>query len=58
MVVCVCLLLDTFYQCPEMSVFMDSCNSSILGDENVLVGFCLCVVVKVGTSVINGLFCM
>jgi hypothetical protein len=40
---CVCLLLDTFYQCPEMSVvcvmsvFMASCNRSTLGDEHGLV---------------------
>jgi hypothetical protein len=37
---CVCLLLDTFYHCPEMSVvcvmsvFMASCNRSTVGDEN------------------------
>jgi hypothetical protein len=45
MVVCVCLLLDTFYQCPEMSVvcvmsvFTDSCNRSTLGDGSGLVWF-------------------
>jgi hypothetical protein len=38
--VCVCLLLDTQYKCPEMSVvfvrsvFMASCNSSTFGNEN------------------------
>ena len=40
--VCVCLLLDTFYQCSEMSVFfatsvfIDNSNSCTVGKENVL----------------------
>jgi hypothetical protein len=38
--VCVCLLLDKLYRCPDMSVvcvmsvFMVSCNRSTVGDEN------------------------
>jgi hypothetical protein len=38
--ICVCLLLDTFYHCPEMavvfvtSVFMVSCNSSAVWIED------------------------
>jgi len=41
--VCVCLLLDTFYQCPAMSVvsvmsvFLATSNVSTFGNENVLV---------------------
>ena len=40
--VCVCLLLDTFYQCPEMSiflvtsVFLTNSNSCTVGNENVV----------------------
>ena len=39
--VCVCLLLDTIYQCSEMSffltsLFLDNSNSSTVGNENVL----------------------
>jgi len=40
---CVCMLLDTFHQCLEMSiffvtsVFLDNSNSSTVGNENVLV---------------------
>src|SRR5215510_6429217 len=43
--VCVCLLLDTFYRCPEMSVvfvmsvFNISCNSSTVWNGNGWVGF-------------------
>jgi hypothetical protein len=42
--VCVCLLLDKFYHCPEMSVvfvtvFMVSCNSSTICKEIGWVGF-------------------
>ena len=39
---CVCLLLDTFYQCSEMSiffvtsVFLDSSNSCTVVNENIL----------------------
>ena len=38
--VCVCLLLDTFFQCPAMSVvlltsvFLANSNSSTFGNEN------------------------
>ena len=40
--VCVCLLLDTFYHCPEMSdsfvtsIFLTNSNSCTVGNENVL----------------------
>jgi len=40
--VCVCLLLDTFYHCPEMSIFvvtsifLTKSNSCTVGNENVL----------------------
>ena len=49
--VCVCLLLDTFFQCPAMSVvfltsvFLATSNSSTFGNENgcffLLVGGCV-----------------
>jgi len=41
--VCVCLLLDTYYHCPVMSlvfvtsIFVANWNSSTVGNENVLV---------------------
>jgi hypothetical protein len=53
--ICVCLLLDTFYHCTEMpvvfvmSVFMVSCNSSTVWNENGWVGFLF--LVGVGGSV-------
>jgi len=34
--VCICLLLDTFYQCPEMSVVF--VTSTVLANWNVLDG--------------------
>jgi hypothetical protein len=43
--VCVCLLLDPFYLCPEMTVvfvmsaFMANSNSSTFGNEKVLLSF-------------------
>jgi hypothetical protein len=43
--VCVCLLLEIFYQCPERSiysvtpVFLDNSNSCTVGNENVLLLF-------------------
>jgi hypothetical protein len=43
--VCVCLLLDTFFQCPEMSVFfvmsvfLANCNSSTVWNKNDLLFF-------------------
>jgi hypothetical protein len=52
--VCVWLLLDTFYRCPEMStfffvmsVFMVSCNSSTFWNENGWVGIFFFLVVGV-----------
>ena len=49
--VCVCMLLDTFYQCTAFpvsfltSVFLATCKSSTGGDENncLYLGVCVCV---------------
>jgi hypothetical protein len=59
--VCVCLLLDTFYICPEMSVvfvtsvFLFNWNSSTVRNENVLLSFYMYGVVV--RSVLSGLGC-
>jgi hypothetical protein len=58
--VCVCLLLDTFYCCPEMSfafvmsVFMVSCNNFTVWNRNGWFFFCEWV----GASVLDRLVCM
>ena len=45
--VCICLLLDAFYQCPALSliivtsVFLADCNSSTTGNENDCFNFFL-----------------
>jgi hypothetical protein len=53
--VCVCLLFDSFFQYPVMSVFfvmsvfLSNCNSSTFWNENVLLSF--------GGGVLDGLVC-